>query len=65
MRLGSDELFNTWKSRLVTVGREVRVNTAGKEVIGLAIDVDRDGTLLVRRADSQIERVIAGDIALG
>ncbi len=65
MRLGSDALFDTWKSRLVTVGREVRINTAAKEVIGLAIDVDRDGTLLVRRADGQIERVIAGDIALG
>ena len=64
-RLGSGELFDTWKSRLVTLGQDVRVKTADKEVIGLAEDVDRDGALLVRRDNGQIERVIAGDIALG
>ncbi len=64
-RLGSDELFDTWKNRLVTLGQSVHVKTFDKEVIGLAQDVDRDGALLVCREDGQIERVIAGDIALG
>lgn len=64
-RLGSNELLNTWKSRLVTLGQEVYVKTADKDVVGLAEDVDLDGALLVYRADGQIERVIAGDIALG
>jgi BirA family biotin operon repressor/biotin-[acetyl-CoA-carboxylase] ligase len=64
-RLGSDELFDTWKNRLVTLGQDIHVKTFDKEIIGLAQDVDRDGALLVRREDGQIERVIAGDIALG
>ena len=64
-RLGSDELFAAWKNRLITLGRDVRVKTADKEVTGLAQDIERDGALLIRRADGQIERVIAGDIALG
>jgi BirA family biotin operon repressor/biotin-[acetyl-CoA-carboxylase] ligase len=64
-RLGSDELFETWKNRLVTLGQNVHIKTANKEIIGWAEDVDRDGGLLVRHENSQIERVIAGDIALG
>jgi BirA family transcriptional regulator, biotin operon repressor / biotin---[acetyl-CoA-carboxylase] ligase len=64
-RLGSDNLFDTWKSRLVTLGQNVRVKIADQEVIGLAENVDRDGTLLVCRENGQLERVIAGDIALG
>jgi BirA family biotin operon repressor/biotin-[acetyl-CoA-carboxylase] ligase len=64
-RLGSDELFNTWQDRLITLGQQVRVQTANKEVQGIAQSVDRDGALNIRRTDGQIERVIAGDIALG
>ena len=64
-RLGSDDLFDAWKSRLVTLGQDVRVKTADKDVIGLAQTVDADGALLVRHADGQVQRVIAGDIALG
>ncbi|MBA3868153.1 MAG: biotin--[acetyl-CoA-carboxylase] ligase [Anaerolineae bacterium] len=64
-RLGSDELFTAWRNRLITLGQDVRVKTADKEVTGLAQDVERYGALLIRRADGQIERVIAGDIALG
>ncbi len=60
-RLGSAELFDTWEKRLVTIGQQVRV----QEVVGLAQSVDRDGALNIRQADGSIERVIAGDIALG
>lgn len=64
-RLGHNELVDTWKNRLVTLGQHVRVKALDKEVTGLAQDVDHDGALLVCREDGQIERVIAGDIALG
>lgn len=64
-QLGRTELFDIWKNRLITLGQDVRVKTADKEVIGLAQNVDRDGALIVRRTDGQTERVIAGDIALG
>ena len=64
-RLGSVELFETWRNRLMTLGQNVQVNSIDNTVIGSAADVDRDGALLVRRDDGHIERVIAGDIALG
>jgi len=64
-RIGSDILFDTWKSRLITLGQNVHVNTSDKEVAGLAQTVNSDGALLIQKSDGQIERVIAGDIALG
>lgn len=64
-RLGSLELFETWKNRLVTLGRDVQVQTAERIVSGFAEMVDQDGALWVRQADGHVERVIAGDIALG
>ncbi len=63
--LNTRELFETWQSRLDTIGQTVRIQTADKEVVGLAQSVDHDGALLVLNAHGQVQRVIAGDIALG
>ena len=61
MRLSTPELFETWKSRLETIGQYVTVGG----VSGMALSVDRDGALLVRNSDDQVHRVLAGDVALG
>jgi BirA family transcriptional regulator, biotin operon repressor / biotin---[acetyl-CoA-carboxylase] ligase len=63
--LGREEVFNTWRDRLMTLGQPVRVQIAEQEIAGMAQSVDSDGALLIQKADGQIERVIAGDIALG
>lgn len=64
-RLGREEVFNNWKDRLLTLGHTVRVKIEEQEIAGMAQSVERDGSLLIQKADGQIERVIAGDIALG
>jgi BirA family transcriptional regulator, biotin operon repressor / biotin---[acetyl-CoA-carboxylase] ligase len=48
-----------------TLGREVRIEEAGRVVAGLATDIDESGALLVRAASGAIERVWAGDVSLG
>ncbi len=60
-RLGSDELFRTWESRLNMLGQTVEVNG----IQGIAAAVDDQGALLLRDAGDQLQRVVAGDIALG
>jgi len=52
-----------WRERSVTLGREVSVQADGREVAGIAIDLDEDGALLVRDR-SGVQRILAGDVTL-
>ncbi len=52
-----------WKERSVTLGREVSVRADGREVVGLAEDLDDTGALVVR-GPSGVERILAGDVSL-
>jgi BirA family biotin operon repressor/biotin-[acetyl-CoA-carboxylase] ligase len=60
-RLGSDALFEAWKRRLNMLGQVVQVN----DIHGIAEAVNEQGALLVRDHQGQLQRIVAGDIALG
>jgi BirA family biotin operon repressor/biotin-[acetyl-CoA-carboxylase] ligase len=47
----------------ITLDREVRVRASGRELEGVAEDVDEAGALLVR-TPAGLERVLAGDVEL-
>ena len=47
----------------MTLGREVAVTTEGREIVGVAEDIDAHGALLVR-GRAGLERILAGDVAL-
>ena len=57
-------LFETWRDRLVTVGRPVRVTSGEASLEGIAESVERDGSLSVRTNDGRLTRVFAGDVTL-
>ncbi|MGC3999654.1 MAG: biotin--[acetyl-CoA-carboxylase] ligase [Anaeromyxobacter sp.] len=52
-----------WKARSVTLGQEVVVKAEGRELTGVAEDVDESGALLVR-CGGRLERILAGDVLL-
>lgn len=56
--LGSDVLFQAWKSRLVTLGQRVTID----EITGIAQDVQADGSLSVLDDSGEVHHIIAGDI---
>jgi BirA family biotin operon repressor/biotin-[acetyl-CoA-carboxylase] ligase len=60
---GFEPIRAAWKERSVTLGREVMVQVEGREVVGLAEDLDDSGALLVRTATG-VERITSGDVAL-
>lgn len=60
-RLSSDQLFEAWRSRLIVLGQQVSISGLS----GIAESVDRHGALLVRDSSGTLQRVLAGDIALG
>jgi BirA family transcriptional regulator, biotin operon repressor / biotin---[acetyl-CoA-carboxylase] ligase len=59
-----DPLWTEWRSRLGTLGREVTVTEGEQRERGTAIDVTRDGSLLLRRHDGSVAEIAVGDVTL-
>ncbi len=53
-----------WRRHLLTLGRRVKVSSAGERFDGEAEGIDEDGALLVRTADGVLRQVLAGDVTL-
>jgi BirA family biotin operon repressor/biotin-[acetyl-CoA-carboxylase] ligase len=60
---GFDAIRDAWRSRSVTLGRQVRVRMGDRDVDGVAEELDASGALLVRTATG-VERVMTGDVVL-
>lgn len=65
-RAGRDAaLLDEWRAACVHLGQRVRVLGSGTEWTGLALDVEADGSLLLRPDGStQTVRILAGDVSL-
>lgn len=63
-RLDAVNVLALWKSRAITIGRQVRVVTLRDSVEGLAVDVADDGGLMVRMDDGEVRKVVYGDCFL-
>ena len=59
-----DDIYKEWRRRLITLGKRVRVISGEDVIYGVAEDVDRDGSLLLRHNDGSISRIVAGDVTL-
>ena len=55
-----DRILPAWREHTSTLGRRVRVDTPGGEVVGEAVDVRFPGTLVVDTGDERVD-VTAGD----
>lgn len=63
-KLSSDDLVQSWKSRLNTLGQAVVVEGINQRIVGQAVDVETNGTLLIKTEDGSIHPVMAGDVSL-
>lgn len=64
LKEGFDSTLEEWKEFSITLNRDVQVKAPGESYYGRAIDIDRDGNLLVERPNGQVERIMAGDISI-
>jgi BirA family biotin operon repressor/biotin-[acetyl-CoA-carboxylase] ligase len=53
-----------WAARLINLGRQVQVTTPHGVLVGWAEGMDADGALVLRTADGQRRRILAGDVTL-
>jgi BirA family biotin operon repressor/biotin-[acetyl-CoA-carboxylase] ligase len=58
---GFEPVRAAWKQLASTLGQEILVKADGKELRGVAEDIDPSGALLLRVGD-RVERVLSGDV---
>jgi BirA family biotin operon repressor/biotin-[acetyl-CoA-carboxylase] ligase len=59
---GNAIILKAWRDRAHIKGRRVKVTSFGEKLVGMAVDVDSDGALILETEDGKRERVVAGDI---
>jgi len=59
-----EELLTKWRNYSIMPGRDVRIELPDRVVVGKVLDIDRQGALIVMRADYGVEHIIAGDCRL-
>ncbi len=59
-----ESIYEEWRDNLVTLGKRVRVKSGETTQEGIAESVARDGSLLLRRPDGSLTRILAGDVTL-
>ncbi|MGI6227062.1 MAG: biotin--[acetyl-CoA-carboxylase] ligase, partial [Peptococcales bacterium] len=64
LELGFDYILREWKANSITIGADVQVIMGEERLEGKAIDLDGDGSLIIRDMNGNRHRVIAGDVSL-
>ncbi|MCX8118868.1 MAG: biotin--[acetyl-CoA-carboxylase] ligase [Desulfobacterota bacterium] len=59
---GGERILRAWRERARIGGKRVRVTSFGEVISGEAIDIDSDGSLLLRTEGGGTRRVVAGDV---
>lgn len=61
---GFTYIMEIWKKRSATLGRSVSVLCGEETIKGKAVDLDKDGLLIVVDEDGREHRILAGDVSL-
>jgi BirA family biotin operon repressor/biotin-[acetyl-CoA-carboxylase] ligase len=62
--LGGGSIYEAWRDSLATLGKGVYVVLGNARCSGIAESVARDGSLLIRRPDGSLSRIVSGDVTL-
>jgi BirA family transcriptional regulator, biotin operon repressor / biotin---[acetyl-CoA-carboxylase] ligase len=57
-------IYESWRGRLVTVGKKVKATWGVQVIEGVAESVDNSGALLIRDEGGELRKVVAGDVTL-
>jgi len=62
LKEGATAILKAWRARAQIKGRQVKVHSFGETLVGIAVDVDSDGALMLETSQGERKRVIAGDV---
>jgi BirA family biotin operon repressor/biotin-[acetyl-CoA-carboxylase] ligase len=61
---GCDILREKWKRLSNIIGCRVKVSDEKEEMEGEALDIDKEGFLLIRKENGNVKRILSGDVSL-
>jgi BirA family biotin operon repressor/biotin-[acetyl-CoA-carboxylase] ligase len=59
---GGQPIIQKWRAFNTTIGRKIRVISHDRHSEGIAVDIDKDGSLLLKNESGRVERITAGDV---
>jgi len=59
---GNQTIIEKWRNFSLTLGKHVKVYCQHQHLEGQAVDIDKDGGLLVRKDSGIIQKVMSGDV---
>jgi len=59
---GNKAIIDKWRNFTLTLGKRVKVYCQDKHIEGMAVDIDTDGALLIRKDSGVIAKVTSGDV---
>ncbi len=62
LKEGAQPVLKAWRELAQIKGRPVKVTSFGETLVGVAIDVDSDGALVLETERGERKRVVAGDV---
>ncbi len=60
----SDAILDRYRADCITLGRDISVHRGDELRYGTALDIDREGALLVRFSDGQLQAVSSGEVSV-
>ncbi len=61
---GLAPILERWKMLTEMMGKQVQVDLLGNRIAGEALDIDRNGALILRDSEGEIHRILSGDVIL-
>jgi BirA family transcriptional regulator, biotin operon repressor / biotin---[acetyl-CoA-carboxylase] ligase len=62
LKEGGNTILEAWRNRAKIEGRPVKVTLHGETLLGVAVNVDSDGALILEAENGERKRVVAGDV---
>ena len=62
LKEGAPPILMAWRDRAQIKGRPVQVTSSGETWTGLAVDIDSDGSLILRTGDGRTIKIVTGDV---
>lgn len=59
---GNQPIIDKWRLASLTLGRRVKVYYQDKHIEGCAVDIDKDGGLLIRKDSGIIQKISSGEL---